>query len=74
MSKYLSQKFVITKKCAERWDLFTVSCFYKAIFWELQLLFITKCPLSDLNSILGGQHFKLHDYNLLHGDAGRNSL
>jgi len=57
MSKCLSQRFVITKKCADRWDLLTVSCFYKAMFWKLHLLFITKGPLSEINSVLGGQQF-----------------
>ena len=65
MSKCLSQRFVITKKCADRWDLFNVSCFYKAMFWKQHLLFITNGPLSDVNSIVGGQQFKLHGYYLL---------
>jgi hypothetical protein len=44
------------------------------MFWKLHLLFITKGPLIDVNSVLGGQHFKLQGYYLLHGEAGRNSF
>jgi len=74
MSKCLSQRAVITQKCADRWNLFNVSRFHKTMFWKLHLLFITKGPLIDVNSVLGGQHFKLQGYYLLHGEAGRNSF
>lgn len=49
-------------KCANLWDLFTVSCFHKAMFWKLHLLFITKGPFSDVNSNLGGKQFRHQGY------------
>jgi len=61
-------------KRADLWDLFTDSYFHKAMFWKLHLLFFTNGPLNDVNSILGGQQFRLQGYYLLNGDAGRNSF
>jgi hypothetical protein len=61
-------------KCTDLWDLFTVSCFHKAIFWKPHLLFVTTVPLSEVNSVLGGQHFKLQGFYLLYGYAGKNSF
>jgi hypothetical protein len=51
MSKCLSQRVLITMQCADLWDLLTVSCFHKAMFRKLHLLFITKGPVSDGNCL-----------------------